>query len=105
MIGVFRDQHMRQQRRCRQAALNRQARHLGLRDGLAAAAGQFRPHVADDPEAGRCVVEHFGDVLAERTQRTTAVRAGTGGGVLDHFARQVFRQWPTHRFALGCFAR
>ena len=101
MISVFRDQHMRQQSWCRQATPNGQARDLGLRDGLAVAAGQFRPHVADDTEAGRRVVQYFGHVFAERTQRAAAVRTGAGSGVLDHLTRQTFRQWPADRFPPG----
>ena len=39
-----------------------------LRDALATAARQLRPHVADDAERAGHVVQHLGHVFAERTQ-------------------------------------
>jgi len=54
---------MSQQIGCRQVTLNGRAGNQGLRDGLTAAAGQLQTHVADDPDAGQRVVEHFAHTI------------------------------------------
>ncbi len=47
--------------------------------------------MANHPEAGRDVVEHLGDILANLAHRLTALWAGAGRRVHDLFARQVSR--------------
>ena len=88
MIAVFRHQHMRQKPGTGHATMDWQARCGRLRDPFAAPARQLRPHMPDDAERARHVVQHLGDVLAERAERTAAFRAGAGGGMLHHVARQ-----------------
>ena len=62
--------------------------------------------MANDPETGGHVVEHFGNVLAQRLEMTAAVRAA---GVLRHMnhgvAWQMIRQRFADRLAGGFFGR
>src|SRR6476660_1862872 len=58
----------------------------------------------DNPEACRDVLEHFGDILAQLAQMTTAVGTGVHLGFVGlYFARQMFGKclssWSLrHRF-------
>ena len=99
MIGILRHQHVRQQCRRGQAAVNGQAGSRGLHDTVAAAAGQLRTHVADDAEHCRHVIEHFGDILAQPVQRAAAFRTGAGCGMFHRLARQIFGKRPARRLA------
>ena len=55
---------------------------------------KLRPHVANDAKRGRHVVQHLGDVLAQRPERAATSRADAGGRVLDDVARQVCWKRP-----------
>ena len=86
------DEHMRQQAGPGEAAVDRQAGCRRLGDALAAAAGHFRTHMPGDAERPGHVFQYLGHVFAQTSQRAAAFRAGTGGGMFHHVARQVFRQ-------------
>ena len=110
MVAVFRHQHMCEQTRTGKAAGNRQARRGRLGDGLTAAAGQFRSHMADHAERAGHIFQQLGDILAQRTQCPAATWASTGGGMFHHIARQGLGQLPAgglatrlRGFRLGCF--
>ncbi len=51
----------------------------------------------DDTEAGRNIVEHLGDVLADPAHRSTALWALAARLMHHTFAWQVLRQRPAHR--------
>ena len=71
-------------------------------DVLAAAAGHHRSNVALDQKAGRNVLQHLGDILADLAQTAAAARAGAVGRIEpDLLPRQVGRQRLAHRPALG----
>ena len=55
--------------------------------------------MADDAEGARDIVQHLGDVLAQRPQCAAAFRTGAGGGVFHDVARQCLRQRPAGRLA------
>ena len=61
----------------------------------------FGAHVADHLERAGHVFQHFRHVLAQRTQRAAAVRAGAGRRMLHHVARQVVGQRLACRLAAG----
>ena len=98
VIAVLGHQHLRQQPRAGQAALNRPAGRVGLEDALAAHARQLGTHVADDLEAGRHVLELLGHVFVERTQLAAAFtalarpRSQAVGVMHPGLARQVHGQ-------------
>ena len=73
MIRVLRHQHVRQQTRSRQPARDRPARRRCLHDALARRAAQLRPHMPDHLEARRHVLQHLGNIFAQRTQRAAAI--------------------------------
>lgn len=101
MVGVFADQHMREQAGARAAALDGAGRQRRLDKALAAGAGQPE---ADDPvhdEAARHILELLGHVLADPAQLAAAVSAGVRGGAdLHHHARDVVRDRTALRLAL-----
>jgi hypothetical protein len=77
MIGVFVDQHMRQQRLARHAAVDRSFRCRCLHDRLftgPAAIARAADH--SHPQLGGHIVQHLRLVFADQMQRTAA--AGTG---------------------------
>ena len=82
--------------------MDRQAGRRRLGDRLAAPARQLRPHMADDAERARHVVQHLGHVFAQRTQRATTFGTGTGRCMLHDVARQRRRQRLAHRLATLC---
>jgi hypothetical protein len=65
MVGILRNQNMRQQARTSQSARNRPARCRSLHDPFAAPTTQLGAHMADYLEAGRHVLQHLGNVFAE----------------------------------------
>jgi hypothetical protein len=76
------------------ATARRRHRRCGrLGNGIAGAAGIFRPHVADRLEAAGHVVQHRGHVLAQLAHAAAAGRANAGAVTLalmeDLKARQV----------------
>ena len=95
VIAIFRDQHVRQQSRSRNAALDRTARRFGLHDAFAARAGQLRSHLTDHFESRRHVLQNFRNIFAQRLQLAAAVRTSfLLRQILPHFARQVLGQRP-----------
>ena len=102
MVAVLADQHLGQQPGAGQESVHRPARGLGLGDGLAAAAHQLGPYMADDMEAAGLVVEHLADVLADLAQgQATGGAAAAGlvpGRPVHHGSpRQVRRQFTQVR--------
>ena len=103
MVGVFVDQHMRQQRLGGHAAVNRTFRSGRLHDRLLAGSATIpRPADHADPQLGRHIVEHLRPIFADDMQHASA----TGAGLvvdLDHHLdpRQMRRQCST--VALGRF--
>ena len=65
MVAIFRHQQVRQRGRCGTTAWRRHRRRRSLRDGVARIAGKLRPHVTNDLEVPRHVIQHLGDVLAQ----------------------------------------
>lgn len=65
MVGVFRDEDMREKARAPAAPLDRQGRHGRLRDRPLKPARQLRPHVTVHNEASGDVLQEFARVLAE----------------------------------------
>jgi len=94
MVGILGDQHMREQTRSRQSAIDRPRWCGCLHDAVASIAAQLRTHMPDDLEAGPHVLQHLGDVFAELAEPATAVGASV---VLWHvrmnFAREMLGQW------------
>lgn len=69
------------------------ARRRRLDDAVAAGAGTLGADVADHPEAGRDVLQDFGDLLAQGLQGTATVGAlGQAGGMDLSFAGQMIGQ-------------
>ncbi|VVE85891.1 hypothetical protein PSP31121_05524 [Pandoraea sputorum] len=78
--------------RARQASLNRAARCRVLHDGIATRARQLGTAVANHPEVRTHVFELFGNILAQRLEMATALRAILSVGHVDAlFTLQVFR--------------
>ena len=65
-IAVLGDQHMAQQTRCGQPPRNRSRWGVGLDHPLARITGALRPDMPDHLPVRRHIVEHFGDVFADR---------------------------------------
>ena len=65
MIGELGNQHVGQQPRSSKAALNRTRWRGRFNHALTAAACELRPHVANDLEAIRDVLQLLGDIFAE----------------------------------------
>ena len=77
VVGIFVDQHMRQQRLGRHAAVDWPLRRGRLHDGLLAGpAAIARPADHLNAKLGGDVVQHLGTVFADRMQRRTTARAG-----------------------------
>ena len=93
MVGVFGDEHLRDEIVRRQAALDEPRRRGRLHDLLAGPAGVSRPPYHQHAERGRHDVEALGDVLADPMQPARAARAGRALDVDQRLdARQVRRQ-------------
>jgi hypothetical protein len=96
MVAIFCHQQMRQRGRCGTAAWRRHRWSRSLRDCVARTAGKLGPHVTNDLEVPRHVIQHLGDVLAQFGHAATTVRARAGAiaGRLMHniLARQMIGQ-------------
>jgi hypothetical protein len=101
VIAVLGDQHTGEQAGTRAPPLDRARRQGRLADGLAAGAGQARPHDPVHHEPTRHVVQLFGDILAQRLEPTAARATSLAGREDGLLARQVRRQ----RLALGLALR
>jgi hypothetical protein len=75
MVGIFLDQHHRQQARPGKAARDRVERRRWLRDSLAGAAAELLPHMLRHEPLPRNDVEGLGDILTDLRQ----VRAAAAG--------------------------
>jgi hypothetical protein len=64
MIGVLRDQHVSEQARTGEPAIDGTGRRRGLHDAVAHIAAQLRAHMADDLEARPYVLQHLGGIFA-----------------------------------------
>jgi len=103
VVGVFVDQHMRQQRLGGHAAVNRTLRRWRLNNRLLAGSATIsRPADHSDPQLGRYVVEHLRLIFADDVQHAPATGAGLVVDVDHHLdPRQMRRQCST--VALGRF--
>lgn len=87
------DEHMGQQARAGDAALDRAARRWRLHDGIAAATGQFWAHMANHAEAGRHELELLGYIFTQLLQISATGRAICRRRQIHFFiARQMFGQ-------------
>ena len=111
VVGVLADGHLGQQPRPGQPLLDRLGEPLGDDDvRLAALAGVLGPHVLEDDQAGRHVLELLADLLADPDPHRAAVgtgklaRRGRRGGsrLRGRLAGSGLRPWPSF---LGWFRR
>ena len=100
MVAIFRHQQMRQRGRRGTAAWRRHRWSWSLRDGVARAAGEFRPHVTDDLEVPRHVIQHLGDVLAQFGHPATTRGAAAGAVTRRLMDNILARQMIGQRLAL-----
>ena len=77
MICELRNQHVGQQPRSGKATLDRTGWRGRFNHALTAAAGELRPHVANDLEAIGDVLQLLGDIFAELAQLAAAVGAAS----------------------------
>jgi hypothetical protein len=75
MIGIFCDEHMRQQSRSCEATLDHARWRRRFDNALAPGAGKLRPHMANHLEVSWNVLQHLGYILAEVAQRFAAIGA------------------------------
>ena len=100
MVGVFVNQHHRQQARPGKAPGNGMERRRRLRDLLAGAAAELLPHVLGHEPLPRHDIERLGDVLADlRKLRAAAARAGGRRRVDNAPPWQMSREVPARRRA------
>ena len=101
MVGILRNQHMRQQTRARQAARNRPARCRSLHDPFAASGGSASGAHGGSPEACRHVLQHLRNIFAEldvtlRRSRASRMFRHMGLGL----PWQMLGQWTAGRFTI-----
>src|ERR1700733_15267650 len=93
MIAELRDQHVGQQPWSGKTAFDRTRRRRCFNHAVAPVAGELRPHMANDLEAIRDVLQLLGDIFAELAQLAAAVGTRVAvKSVRHHFAREMFRQ-------------
>ena len=97
VVGILADGHVGQQSWTGKPLLDRLGEPLGDDDvPFAGLAGVLGPHVLDDDQAGRHVLELLADLLADFDPQGAAVgtRELVGGDVVDFtLARQACGQW------------
>lgn len=106
MSAELRNDHMREQPRPRQTALNRLRWCRCFDNAITAGAGKLRPYVADHLEVLRDVLQLFGNIFTELPQLATA----TGTAVVtrnmrDDLTREVFWQRLASRRVLRLLNR
>ena len=103
MVGIFVDQHMREQTRSRPATFDRAAWQRGLREAIAARAGHPWAHNAVHDESTGDVFQFFGHILAQPPQLAAALGTGCiAGGQFDLHARNVIGDRLALRFIDRC---
>ena len=110
MIAILRHQHLGQQTRTGQPALDRQGWCRSLQHCLTAAARQSGPDMPDHPETTGNVIEDLGMILADDMQPSVTARAARSfAGSLDgprrivahNLSRQMAWQRPADRMELS----
>ncbi len=100
MVGVFVDQHHRQEARPGKAACDRVERRRRLRDRLARPAAELLPHMLGHEPLPRHDIERLGDILADLGElAAAAARARGRRGVDDAPARQIGGKVAPRRLA------
>ena len=106
MIAELRDQHVGQQPWSGKTAFDRTRRRRRFNHAVAPVAGELRPHMANDLEAIRDVLQLLGDIFAELAQLAAAVGTRVAvKSVRHHFAREMFRQRLAPGSRLRFFSR
>ena len=104
MVGIFVDQHMRQQTGARTPAFDRARWQSCLCEALATRTRKARPHDAVHDEPTGHVFQFFGDVFTQAAQRPATLGAiVVAGGQLDFHARDVIRDRAALGFILWFF--
>ena len=68
MIGILREQHVPEQARSRESAINGPRGRPRLHDPVAGIAAQLGPYMAQNPEAGADVLQRLGHISAQFAQ-------------------------------------
>ena len=98
VVGILRDQHMRQQVRAGEATLDRPCWSRCFNNALALLAGELRPHMTNDLERCRDALQLLGHIFAELAQRAAAIGAAVMRRQVRYdFARKMLRQRPARR--------
>lgn len=87
------DQHMGEQTSTWSPAFDRHRGQGRLDDALAGATAQAWPDVAEDPEAGRDVIELLSHIVPDAPHRAAAIWADAGGRMHYILTRQMIWQW------------
>src|ERR1700712_698940 len=99
MLAELRLQDRGQQFRAGTSARDRVERRRSLADRLTGPAAEPLAHGLDHLPLPRHHLQGLGDVLAKLGQRAAAARTNNRSGNDYALARQMRRQWSTHRFA------
>jgi len=83
VVGVFLDQHHRQEARSGKAPRERVERCRGLRDRLARPAAELLPHMLGHEPLPRDHVERLGDILADLGELAAATARARGRRGVD----------------------
>lgn len=95
MIAELRRQHMREQTWAGKPPFDRAGGRGRLHDPVVSRTAEPGAHMADDLEAGWQVLQHLGDILAQRLQHAAAGGTVLLGGMMGmDFTRQMLGQWP-----------
>src|ERR1039458_3040161 len=93
MICKFRNQHVSQQAWPSKTTLDRTGWRRRFNHALTTAAGELRPHVADDFKAIGDVLKLLGDIFAELAQLAAAIRTAVAmKSVADNLAWEMLGQ-------------
>jgi len=97
VIAILRNQNMSKQPGSCIGSRDRPGRRRCFDHRLTAATAELRPHMANDLEALGHILEHFGDIFAELSQRASTTGAAHIRSMLLDLPRQMFRQGATAR--------